>query len=192
MYRAAALRALRLGVPPDDHRGLVRAARGGTIELEDRGMGRILLDGVDVTEAIRSPETSEAASRMSMISGVRRALVSQQRTIGCSGDSVVEGRDIGTVVFPYAELKIFITASPEERARRRLKELREQGVDDSFDDVFADILERDRRDSTRRDSPLRRANDAVVLDTTDMGIDEQVEEVVRLAIERGATARKTP
>lgn len=188
MYRAAALRAIRLGVPMDDHDKLEDVARQARIELTDNGTGPIVLDGEDVTEAIRAPEVSRVASIMSAISGVRKALVAQQRRIGLCGDCVVEGRDIGTVVFPDAELKIYITASREERAKRRLIELGAGSSGLDLDAVMRDIEERDRRDSTRKDSPLIEPGDAIVIDTTDLGIDEQVEEVIRLAKERGATA----
>jgi cytidylate kinase len=186
MYRAAALKALRLGVSIDDHEALGRVASSASIELSERGLGSVYLDGEDVTEAIRDPEVTDASSTMSTVSAVRRALVSEQRRIGRSTGCVMEGRDIGTVVFPDADLKVFLVASIEERARRRFADLKARGEEIDLASVRADIEERDRRDSTRTDSPLRRADDAVVLDTTDLSIEEQVERVLDLAVERGA------
>jgi cytidylate kinase len=189
MYRAAALKALRLGVSTDDHEALGRVAASASIELGGGGLGPVYLDGEDVTEAIRDPEVTEASSTMSTVSAVRRALVREQRRIGGSSDCVMEGRDIGTVVFPDADLKVFLVASLEERARRRLADLAARGEGVDLASVMADIEERDRRDSTRADSPLRRADDAVELDTTDLSIEEQVERVLGLAVERGARPR---
>ncbi len=186
MYRAAALRAICAGVPLDDEEELTRVAEAAEIVLEDLGRGRITLDAEDVTEAIRAPEVTAAASVMSTVPGVRKALVRQQRELGRSGSCVMEGRDIGTVVFPDADLKVFLVASLEVRAGRRLPDLASRGVDATLEDVMEEIAERDRRDSTRTDSPLRRADDAIEVDTTELSIDEQVEEVVRLALERGA------
>lgn len=190
MYRAVALRALREGASMDDESRLGRIASDARIELTGGGRGPVLLDGDDVTLAIREPEVSAAASVMSTVPAVRRSLVEQQREIGHSNDCVMEGRDIGTVVFPDADLKIFLVASVDERARRRLRDLGGSGeIDQTLESVRADIEERDRRDSTRLDSPLRRADDAVELDTTGLSIEEQVEAVVSLAVERGAKLR---
>ncbi len=186
MYRAAALRALRAGVSLDDHDRLVRVTEEASIELADGGRGRVLLDGEDVTAAIRAPEVTAATSVMSTVPGVRKALVRQQRESGLSGNCVMEGRDIGTVVFPDADLKIFLVATIEVRAGRRLADLAARGVEATLEDVIEEIAERDRRDSTRTDSPLRQAKDAVELDTTPLTIEEQVEAVIRLAKERGA------
>lgn len=189
MYRAAALKALRLDVPMDDHEALGRVASSAAVELAGRGLGPVRLDGEDVTEAIRSPSVTEASSTMSTVSAVRRALVREQRRIGRSTDCVMEGRDIGTVVFPHAELKVFLVASLEERARRRLGDLAARGQEADVVSVMADIEERDRRDSTRTDSPLRKADDAIELDTTNLSIEEQVERVLDLAVARGARPR---
>lgn len=186
MYRAGALAAIRQGVALDDDDALTRVAESAVIELTGLGSGPVLLDGEDVSEAIRSPEVTRAASVMSTVSGVRRAMVEQQRRVGHSVDCVMEGRDIGTVVFPDAELKIFLIATLEERTRRRLADLERLGRPADADAVRDEIAERDRRDSTREDSPLRRADDAVELDTTGLTIEQQVDAVVRLAAERGA------
>ena len=206
MYRAAALKAIRLAVALDDHDRLGDVAREASIELTGRGRGPILLDGEDVSEAIRSEAVSSAASVMSTVPEVRVAMVEQQREIGRRESCVMEGRDIGTVVFPDAELKIFLVASIEERARRRYLQSVERGEPEVFgeigsrakldlEDALAErevariaenIAERDRRDTTRADSPLRKADDAVEVDTTSMTIDQQVGRVLELAIERGA------
>ncbi|MFH1864339.1 MAG: (d)CMP kinase [Candidatus Eisenbacteria bacterium] len=197
MYRAAALKAVRLSVSMDDNDRLGEVAREASIELTGRGRGPILLDGEDVTDAIRDDDVSVAASLMSTVPEVRRALVAQQREIGHRESCVMEGRDIGTVVFPDADLKVFLVASIEERARRRFEQSATQreaaeagGERDDAEQVLREIMEniaeRDRRDSTRADSPLRKAEDAVEVDTTSMTIEQQVDSVVDLAVARGA------
>ena len=167
MYRAIGLASLeRPGEEP--------AEIAASVEL---GLGeRVTLDGRDVTEAIRAPEVSEAASRVAADPGVRRALVRRQRELMGAGDWVAEGRDIGTVVAPDAELKVFLTASPAERARRRAGEL---GADQ--DAVLAEQARRDERDRTRAHSPLAAARGSVELDTTGLAVDEVVARVVELA-----------
>jgi cytidylate kinase len=167
MYRCVAL--LSLDAPGEQPAALARRAR---LELGER----ILLDGRDVSEAIRSPEVSEAASRVAADAGVRATLVSSQRALLAGGDWVAEGRDIGTVVAPEAELKVFLTASPEERARRRAAEL---GADPRT--VLAEQAMRDERDSTREHSPLAAAPGAVVLDTSGLTVAEVVERIAALA-----------
>src|SRR5271168_882374 len=171
MYRCVAL--LSLAAPGAAPAELAEAAR---IEL-GAGLGaRVLLDGRDVSAEIRSPEVSEAASRVAADPGVRAALVSSQRALIAGGDWVAEGRDIGTVVAPDAELKVFLTASPEERARRRAAEL---GADAGT--VLAEQALRDERDSTRKHSPLAAAPGAVVLDTSGLTVEDVVERIARLA-----------
>lgn len=173
----------------DDRAELGRVACAAAIELTGCGLGPVFLDGEDVTEAIRAPEVTEASSTMSTVPAVRRAMVEDQRQIGRSVHCVMEGRDIGTVVFPDADLKIYLVASLEERARRRLADLEARGERVDLAAVAADIQDRDRRDSTRTDSPLRKAGDAIEVDTTDLTIEEQVERVLELAIDRGAKPR---
>jgi cytidylate kinase len=182
MYRAIALWALKGGVPLDDPARLEQLAREADIRLET-GRERILINGEDVTEAIRAPEISEAASKVSAVPGVRRALVDKQRRLGAEGGVVMEGRDIGSVVFPDAELKIYLDASPRVRAERRLAELRQKGLETTLEEVERQMRERDQRDSTRADSPLVRPPDAVYLDTTCLGPD-QVEEVIVKLVRR--------
>jgi cytidylate kinase len=163
MYRAAALATLR---GRDDVTGL-------DIQV---GNGAVHLDGEDVTDAIRTPDVSDRASQIAARPEIREALVAKQRELMSRGDWVAEGRDIGTVVAPDAELKVFLTASPEERARRRADEL---GL--PVEQVLAEQGERDERDTSRRHSPLRAADDAVEVDTTGLGIDEVVARIAELA-----------
>jgi CMP/dCMP kinase len=168
MYRCVAL--LAMSFPAKAPAVLARDAR---IEL---GPGRVVLDGRDVTEAIRAPAVSEAASRVAADPGVREVIVAKQRALIARGDWVVEGRDIGTVVAPDADVKVFLTASPRERARRRAREL---GGDP--EQVLAELRRRDERDSTRADSPLRPARGAFTLDTSEMSLDAVVSRVAELA-----------
>jgi CMP/dCMP kinase len=165
MYRAVALAALRAGVGP------AQVAETVSIEVGER----VLLDGRDVTAEIRSPEVSEAASVAASLPAVRAAMVVQQRRLLGHGHWVAEGRDIGTVVAPEAEVKVFLTASPEARAKRRADEL---GIDPTT--VLAEQAIRDQRDSEREHSPLRAAGDAMSVDTTDLSFDEVVARVVAL------------
>jgi cytidylate kinase len=172
MYRCVALLSLREpDTPPAD------LARGAEIDV---GGGRVLLDGEDVSAAIRQPEVSEAASRVAADEGVRAALVERQRALLAEGDWVAEGRDIGTVVAPDAALKVFLTADAAERARRRAGEL---GRDRA--QVLEQQRERDERDSTRAHSPLRAADDAITVDTTGLSVDEVVAQIAGLAREAG-------
>jgi cytidylate kinase len=181
MYRCVAL--LSLASPEQEPAELARAARIELGGAEERGLGRVTLDGRDVTEQIRTPEVSEAASRVAADPGVRGALVAKQRELIAAGDWVAEGRDIGTVVAPDAALKVFLTASPQERARRRAAEL---GADQAT--VLAEQTLRDQRDSTREHSPLRPAAGAVTLDTTGLSVEEVVERIAALA--RGASGSR--
>lgn len=179
-YRAAALAVLRAGVAPDDADGVVRAVEAASIELDD---GRVVLGGADVSSEIRGVEVTAVVSAVSALPGVRARMVEAQRAwVDAHGAAVVEGRDIGTVVFPSAPVKVFLTADPAERARRRA---RDEGRDP--DAVAADLARRDRSDSTRAASPLQAAPDAVVVDTTELSVDTVVEEVVRLAEAAGLT-----
>jgi cytidylate kinase len=165
MYRAVALAVLRRGGEP------AAVAREAEVELSDR----VLLDGEDVTEAIRDPRVSEAASQVAANPDVREAVVAKQRELLAHGDWVAEGRDIGTVVAPGAEVKVFLTADPGERARRRAREL---GVDAQT--VLAEQAIRDERDRTREHAPLQPARGAIMLDTTSLSLDEVVERVAGL------------
>jgi cytidylate kinase len=177
MYRCVALAAGSDGVDPDDGDALGELARGLRIELEG---GTVRLDGADVTKAIREPRVSAAASRVSVHPQVREAMVARQRELIEAGSYVAEGRDIGTVVSPDAPLKVYLTASEEERARRR-----SQQSGEPFEDVLTAIRARDERDSAREHGALRAAEDAVELDTTGLPVEEVVERIVDLVRERG-------
>jgi CMP/dCMP kinase len=176
MYRCVALAALRRGADLDDGAALGEIARGLVIGLEP---GRVVLDGEDVTAAIRAPEVGAAASRTSVHPGVREAMVDRQRALIARGRFVAEGRDIGTVVSPEAPLKVFLTATDDERARRRAAETGE-----AHPEVVEAQRERDARDREREHGALRPADDAVELDTTGLSVPEVVTRVIALARER--------
>jgi cytidylate kinase len=177
MYRCVALAALERGIDPDDGKVMGELARSLSIDLDGE---RVKLDGRDVSDAIREPRVTEAASRVSVHPAVREAMVAEQRRLIAAGRYVAEGRDIGTVVSPDAPLKVFLTASPEERARRRAEQI---GEDPAI--VLAAQHERDVRDETREHSALRAASDAIELDTTGLTLDQVVEQIEALARERG-------
>lgn len=199
MYRALALKAVREKIALDDFRGLEDLARRTHIELkpptpEQEIAGSkncVFLDGEEVTESIRTAEVAQAASRLATIAGVRKILVAEQQRAGAGGGVVMEGRDIGTVVFPRAELKIFLEASPEVRAERRWKEHLEKGESMPVEQVLEEVRERDRRDRERKVSPLVRAADAVLVDNTAMDVEETARLVVMLAREREKELVKT-
>jgi cytidylate kinase len=187
MYRAVALWALRESLDPADSHRMEQLARAAEIELESVPP-RVRLNGEDVTEAIRTAEVSQAASRVAVIPGVRHALVEKQRAMAARTSVVMEGRDIGSVVFPDARVKIFLDARADERVRRRFEEDKEKGTPVAAEAVARQIRERDERDRTRAEAPLTQAPDAVYVDTTGLTI-EQVEEavlkVVRARISNG-------
>ena len=188
MYRALAFKALRNGLALDGHDDdLVALARETRIDLRaDDGTQRVFLDHDDVTTAIRTPEVSQAASKIAVNAGVRQVLVAEQRRAGEQGGVVMEGRDIGSVVFPDAQLKIFLTASPETRAERRWREHEQKGDHINLQRTLEEIHERDRRDLQRSTSPLVRAADAVVVDSTAMEPEEVARLVVLLAKEQAS------
>ncbi|MDQ2963177.1 MAG: (d)CMP kinase [Pseudomonadota bacterium] len=171
LYRLVALKALEAGIPLDDGPRLAQAAAGMETAF---GGERIELDGADVTTAIRSPAVSAAASQVAVFPEVRSALLARQRAFRGPPGLVADGRDMGTVVFPDALLKVYITASAEERARRRYKQLIEKGNPVTLTGLLREIQERDARDSAREAAPLRAAADAIVLDTTGMSIDASI------------------
>jgi CMP/dCMP kinase len=192
MYRSIALKALRCGVSLEAAHPLTALASDTRIDLRARDGGQqVFLDGEDVTSAIRTPEVAQAASKVAVIPGVRRVLVAEQRRAGGRGGVVMEGRDIGTVVFPDAELKVFLTASPEIRAERRWREHQQKGDAIDLARTLDEIHERDRRDREREDSPLVRAKDAVVVDSTAMEPEEVARVVVMLARENKSAASST-
>ena len=185
MYRAFAFKALAAGVNLDDAGGLVKLSAGTSITLEPTEQGnRVLLDGADVTTQLREPAVTDGASRVSVHPAIRSWMVRLQQELGAAGGVVMEGRDIGTVVFPRAELKIFLEASQEVRAERRWKEHQEKGETLTLAQVLEEVRERDRRDRERKVSPLMRASDAVLVDNTAMDVEETARLVVMLARER--------
>jgi len=177
MYRALALKASRSGVSLDSEEALAALCRASSIQLAEGGR-RVLLDGYDVTADVRSREISRASSMVSVHPGVRVEMVARQREMGKDGGVVLDGRDIGTAVFPDAEVKFFLDANPTERAGRRLKELQAAGSDVEFDTVEREVRERDYTDTHRTESPLTRAWDAIPLDTTKLGPEEVVERML--------------
>ncbi len=190
MYRAVAYRALRDGVSIADEERLTQLAEGMQMEFvhEADGTLRLIVDGEDVSEAIRTPVVSQLASPVSVLAGVRQRLVALQRQMGADGRVVMEGRDIQTVVFPEAEVKIFLTASDDQRARRRHLELRQRGEEITFEQVKREMQERDQRDSQRSLAPLARAPDAVEIDTDRKSIDEVVEAVLQVVRQKAGAA----
>jgi cytidylate kinase len=185
MYRAAALAVLRAGVSTKDTEAVSSVvARAGINLAGDPDSLRVTLDGRDVSEEIRTEEVSQSASVISTIPEVRRTLVQRQREMGASGGVVLDGRDIGTVVFPEADVKFFLTARPEARAQRRYDEERVRARAATFEQTLADINQRDRRDSTRETSPLAIADDAIVLDSTELSIEDVFERMMNAIRER--------
>jgi cytidylate kinase len=178
MYRALALKALEAGIPLDDEAALAALAGRSRIELQAHPNGnRVLLDGNDVTERIRQQDVTEAASRVSVHPQVRVWMVHSQRELGSAGGVVMEGRDIGTQVFPYAEVKIFLDADPEVRGTRRFLQNPAAHLPEK---AAADLRERDHRDRTRANSPLVPAPDAVIIDSTHLTLDEVIDKAVKI------------
>ena len=180
MYRAVAWKALREAVSLDDETAVARLAGASRIEFHD---ARVLIDAIDVTREIRTPEIDRAAAAVARLPGVRAILVGLQRAMGAQ-DLVMEGRDIGTVVFPHADLKLYLDASAEERARRRANDPAHTGVPAKVAEVATLLTERDRLDQTRAASPLYAAPDAVVIDTTGKSVEAVVGEVMAMIAEK--------
>lgn len=180
MYRAFAWRVMEEAADLNDEeklRGILKETR---IELaEQDGHLRVFLDGLDVTDKIRTPELSQMASKVSSLKMVRERMVELQRALGDEGGVVAEGRDIGTVVFPQAEVKIYLDASSQERARRRFEELKRQGKKVTLEETLQEMDERDQRDKERAVAPLRKAEDATVIDSTYFGVDWVVERIMQ-------------
>jgi cytidylate kinase len=199
MYRAFALKALQNnGLALSSTKELEELAADTKIELKatppdliaEGVKNRVLLDDLDVTQAIRTSEVAQAASRVATVAKVRELLVAQQQRAGAGGGVVMEGRDIGTVVFPNAELKIFLEASPEVRAERRRREHEQKGEHMTFNQVLDEVHERDKRDRERKVSPLVRAKDAILVDNTAMDVEETARLIVMLARERESELAK--
>ena len=182
LYRLTALESLRNNAPEEAQ--LIEIAKNMDIEYVPDGVRlKVLLSGEDVTDAIRAEEVGSKASEIAAIPAVRQALLERQRAFATLPGLLADGRDMGTVVFPHAQLKIFLTASPEERAKRRYKQLKEKGIDANLPELVAELKARDKRDSERSAAPLKAADDAVLLDTTEMSIDEVVNQVMQMASE---------
>jgi len=187
MYRAFALKALRAGLSLDDSGALQRLAEETSIRLEQGPEeNRVLLDGEDITGLIRNQTVTDAASRVSVYPAIRAWMVRLQQQLGAEGGVVMEGRDIGTVVFPHADVKIFLDAAPEVRGQRRFDQLGQGGKTPAVqpDEVIRDLRARDERDRNRADSPLKPAADAVLLDSTSMTLDEAVDAATAIVKEK--------
>ncbi len=192
MYRAFALKALARSVPTGDAAALDALAHRTQVRLEPGEAGnRVLLDGADVTDRLRTAEVTAAASQVSVHPPIRRWLVGLQQALGAEGSVVMEGRDIGTVVFPHAPVKIFLDASPEKRGERRYEQTRAGDVaTPPAAAVLDEIRERDRRDRTRADSPLQAATDAVIIDSTDLTLEQVIDRAAALVERRLAHASR--
>jgi len=186
LYRAVALKVSRAGLAPDDRAGIAALCAKTAVALAVReGATRVLLDGQDVTEEIRTPAISMLASTVSALPEVRQRLLAVQRESGPAGGIVAEGRDMGTVVFPGADVKFFLTAGPEERGRRRWLELKQRGHEVELAEVIRDVARRDRQDSGREIAPLRPSGDAVLVDSTGKSVEEVVQEMLRVIKGKG-------
>ena len=184
MYRAITWAALKDGLDPEDEANVTALAEASGIEVsegDESGVSRISVNGHDVTGLLRTKEIEQGVSLISRFTGVRAAMVARQRALAGEGMLIMAGRDIGTVVLPDANLKIFLTASPEERARRRHQEMREGGQAVELEQVLAELIQRDKLDTERANSPLRPAEGAYVLNTESIGIDQVVERIIALA-----------
>lgn len=186
IYRTVGLAAARAGLPLGAEQDVLKLLPGLDIAFgygED-GVQHMYLNGEDVSGLIRTPEISMRASEVSAMPEVRACLLDMQRKMAESNSVIMDGRDIGTVVLPNASLKIFLTASPERRAERRYLELREKGATDSYDEVLRDIIKRDKNDSSRAAAPLKRADDAIEVDTSELTLDESIERICALISDR--------
>lgn len=185
MYRAVTLALLRSNTDLDDYDSVCQVVDELELDIYDQGAKTVVkLDGEDVSQAIRSMQVTENVSAVSAVKYVREAMVEIQRNIGKKTNCVVEGRDIGTVVFPDAEFKIFMVADVKMRAERRLKELHEMGENRSLQEVMTDLKRRDEKDSTRAYSPLQKADEAIEIDTSMLSIDQQVGKIINLVREK--------
>lgn len=181
LYRAVGVNALRKGIDTKDKPAVAASLADISVDLVfENGEQKVLLNGENVSVEIRTPPASMAASDVSAVPEVRAFLFDLQRNIAKRNNCIMDGRDIGTVVLPDAKVKIFLTASPEERATRRYKELIEKGTEVKYDDVLAELIERDYNDSHREIAPLKPAEDGVILDTTGLSLEESVNEIIRI------------
>lgn len=186
MYRAVALMVKRLGINPDNANAVVEIMKKVQIDLKPAENGvQVFLNGEDVSKEIRTEEIGKIASKIARHSEVRKILVQMQRELGLRAKNVViEGRDTGTVIFPDADIKFFFTASPEVRAERRYRELKEKGLNISYEEILKEIKERDHLDETRKDSPLKPAPDAIIIDTTNKSLSEVFQDVLKIIKDR--------
>jgi CMP/dCMP kinase len=185
MYRTVALKAKENGISTEEDDALYHWVSSIDMTFVTGGEEtHVFCSGEDITEAIRSPEISRLASDISKKKGVREALVEKQRKMGRDGGVVLEGRDIGTVVFPNADVKFYLDARTEERARRRFKELVEKGIEADLEETLEEMIERDHNDMSRALAPLKKADDAILIDSTDKSADEVVEEMARMVNDR--------
>ncbi len=180
MYRAIAWLSQKRGVSPTDGPALAELAKSSKLSLVAGERTQVFIDGQEISQDIRTPAISELVGPVSAQRELRQELVKQQQEMARKGSAVLDGRDIGTVVLPDAQVKVFLTASPEERARRRMKDLQEMGLSDTYENVLSAIIERDRKDTTRVESPLRQADDAIKIDTDNLSIDEVVNAILSL------------
>ncbi|KUO66363.1 MAG: cytidylate kinase [Gracilibacter sp. BRH_c7a] len=180
MYRVISYKVLKNGILPEDELAVTRIAQETEITFDHRDRDVVLCDGEIVTSQIRSPEVNRTVSIVAAYAGVRERLVKIQRVEAAKGNVVMDGRDIGTFVLPEADIKIFLTASTEERAARRLQEIQATGINMTYQQVLDDIENRDSMDSQRQHSPLRPAEDAIIIDTTTLAVDEVAEKIVSL------------
>ena len=181
LYRAVGVNALRKGIDTKDKPAVAASLADISVDLVfENGEQKVLLNGENVSAEIRTPPASMAASDVSAVPEVRAFLFDLQRDIAKRNNCIMDGRDIGTVVLPDAKVKIFLTASPEERATRRYKELIEKGTDVKYEDVLSELIERDYNDSHREIAPLKPAEDGVILDTTGLSLEESVNEIIRI------------
>ena len=181
MYRMIAFTSIRDRVNLDNTKEMITLLNNVNIDMKD---GKFYVDGTDVSLKIRTPEITAIVSKVAAIKEVRVKLVDLQRQISKGKNVILDGRDIGTVVFTNADLKIFLIASPEERAKRRVLDFKEKGIDEKFEDVLNEIIRRDEFDSNRKESPLKKAEDAIEIDTSFMNIDEVVGAISKLVEER--------
>ena len=185
MYRAMALFLLRNHVSPEDAAAIERTCEDAEIGIcYEKGQQVVYLNGENVNDLLRSEEVGKMASISSQIKSVRRKLVDLQRRLAETTDVIMDGRDIGTCVLPDADVKIYLTASSRVRAQRRFDELQEKGIACNFDEIEKDIIERDRRDMTREESPLKKAEDAIEVDTSDMSIEQVIATIIRISEEK--------
>jgi cytidylate kinase len=189
MYRAIAWLARARNVSPQNGPALAELAKSCNLTLKPGVTTGVFVDDQDISSAIRLPEISELVGPVSAQKELREELVKQQQAMAHAVDAVLDGRDIGTVVLPDAEVKVFLTASPEVRAHRRLKDIQKMGLPDTFDQILKAIVERDHKDSTRAESPLRQAEDALKVDTDAMSIDQVVETILLLCAKCEKTIR---